>query len=179
MVFLQSEALVSVALKCYMLHAMDAEANQFTTSALTRVAGCEPVTLRSWRNRNGLFPTTVGKQGWNRFSLIDVCIARVVVLMTASAVSAGDAIWLAETYLRTPFKLAHSGDLEGDLSGIVAFAPKVGADAASIRPYVQTQDIPGVLQQFGGFVQLLDLNVIYAEVSAGLINGANLKKDGE
>ena len=147
---------------------MDAEAKQFTTSTLTRVAGCEAVNLRAWRNRNGLFPETAGKQGWNRFSLVDVCIARTVVLMTATGIAAGEAIWFAEMYLRTPFKLAHSKDLNGELSGIVAFASKGTSEAASFSLYVQTQDVVGTIAEFGGLVTLLDLNLIHAQVLGGL-----------
>lgn len=151
---------------------MSAEAKQFTTSVLTRVAGCEPVTLRAWRNRNGLFPETAGAQGWNRFSLIDICIARSVVLMTASGIAASEAIWFAESYLRTPFKLATTGDLEDDLSGIVAFAPRDLAEAASFRLYIEPDELTSVLSQFGGLVTLLDLNHIHAEVRKSLEAGS-------
>lgn len=155
---------------------MNPEAHQFTTSTLTRVAGCEPVTLRAWRNRNGLFPETAGKQGWNRFSLIDVCIARTVVLMTASAVTASEAIWFAETYLRTPFKLAHWGDLDGDLSGIVAFAPKGSAETATFRTFIKPEEVVSAIAQFGGLAIFLDLNSIHAQVLAGLEAAAEPQK---
>jgi len=161
---------------CYMCSAMNAEAKQFTTSTLTRVAGCEPVTLRAWRNRNGLFPETSGAKGWNRFSFVDVCIARTVVMMTAAGIAAGEAIWFAEMYLRTPFKLARRHRLDGDLSGIVAFAPKGVNDTASFRMFVQPQDLVEVIAQFGGLVTLLDLNLIHAHVLAGLEAGAEPPK---
>jgi len=147
---------------------METELPQFTTSILTRVAGCEAVTLRAWRNRNGLFPQTAGKQGWNRFSLVDVCIARTVVLMAASGIAAGEAIWFSEMYLRTPFRLAHSKSLDGDLSGIVAFAPKGVSETATFRLYVEPKDVLDTIAQFGGLVTLLDLNLIHAHVLAGL-----------
>lgn len=149
---------------------------QFTTSTLTRVAGCEAVTLRAWRNRNGLFPETAGKQGWNRFSLVDVCIARTVVLMTASGIAAGEAIWFAEMHLRTPFKLAHTNDLNGELSGIVAFAPKGKSETATFRLYVGPQDVVDTISEFGGLVTLLDLTLIHAQVLAGLGAGPELQK---
>jgi DNA-binding transcriptional MerR regulator len=72
----------------------------FTTSALVEAAGCTPGTFRAWRNRNGLFPETAGKQGWNRFSVVDVCITRVVVVMTRHGLPASAAIDFCEKYLR-------------------------------------------------------------------------------
>ncbi|MGU3538877.1 hypothetical protein [Methylobacterium sp. A54F] len=147
---------------------MNADAKQFTTATLTRVAVCEAVTLRAWRNRNGLFPETAGSQGWNRFSLIDICVARAVVLMTTSGIAASDAIWFAEGYLRTPFQLAASNDLSDDLSGIVAFAPKRAPENASFQLYVKPEDLSDTLARFGGLVTLLDLHLIHAQVRAGL-----------
>ncbi|POR40424.1 hypothetical protein [Methylobacterium sp. V23] len=155
---------------------MEPEAPEFATSILTRVAGCEAVTLRAWRNRNGLFPATMGKQGWNRFSLVDVCIARTVVMMTASGIAAGEAIWFAETYLRTPFRLAHTKDLDGDMSGIVAFAPKGTSETATFRLYVEPHDVAAAISEFGGLVTLLDINLIHAQVIAGLEATAEPKK---
>ncbi len=147
---------------------MDARNETCTTATLTAVAGCSTGTLRTWRHRNGLFPDTAGAHGWNRFSHIDVCIARTVVLMTAAGIAASEAVWFAETYLRTPFALARRRRLDGDLSGIVAFAPKGVADTASFRLYVKPEELGDALVQFGGLVTLLDLNLIHEHVRAGL-----------
>ena len=72
----------------------------FTTSSLVEAAGCSPITFRAWRNRNGLFPETAGKQGWNRFSVIDACVVRTIVVMTRHGLPASAAIAFCEKYLR-------------------------------------------------------------------------------
>jgi hypothetical protein len=75
----------------------------FTTSTLVEAADCSPITFRAWRNRNGLFPETAGKQGWHRFSAIDVCVVRTVVVMTRHGLPASAAIEFSNKYLRAFF----------------------------------------------------------------------------
>ncbi|GJD36779.1 hypothetical protein [Methylobacterium aerolatum] len=82
---------------------MDPLEKTFTTSTLTEIAGCTADTFRTWRNRNGLFPETAGKSGWKRFSLLDICLVRAVVLMTEQGILANHAVWLANTQLFADF----------------------------------------------------------------------------
>ncbi len=64
----------------------------FTTADVVAAAGCSPVTFRAWRNRNGLFPETKNREGWNRFSVADICTVRVVAVLTSKGVAAQFAI---------------------------------------------------------------------------------------
>ncbi|MGN7126311.1 MerR family transcriptional regulator [Methylorubrum thiocyanatum] len=89
----------------------------FTTSALTAAAGCEPMTFRTWRNRNGLFPETAGDRKWKRFTVVDVCIVRVIVAMTAHGLSASHAIPFAQDNLRGTFERLLTGDRDTCLVG--------------------------------------------------------------
>lgn len=59
------------------------------------VAGVLPVTLRAWRNKNGLLASPERK-GWNRFSVADLCVVRLVAKMTQSGFSAENAVEIAE-----------------------------------------------------------------------------------
>lgn len=83
---------------------MDPLDKSFTTSTLTQVAGCTADTLRTWRNRNGLFPATANTAGWKRFSLVDICTVRAVVLMTEHGVTANHAVWFANSQLQMDFE---------------------------------------------------------------------------
>lgn len=58
------------------------------------VAGVLPVTLRAWRNKNGLLASPERK-GWNRFSVADLCVVRLVAKMTQSGFSAENAVEIA------------------------------------------------------------------------------------
>lgn len=89
----------------------------FTTSALTAAAGCEPMTFRTWRNRNGLFPETAGDRKWKRFTVVDVCIVRAVAAMTAHGLGASHAINIAQDNLRFEFERLLAGERDTSLVG--------------------------------------------------------------
>ena len=63
---------------------MDSTAKRFTTSTLVAAAGCEVGTFHKWRVRNQLFPETQDAPGWNRFSIADVCVVRIIAVLTAA-----------------------------------------------------------------------------------------------
>jgi hypothetical protein len=64
----------------------------FFTSTLIHAAGCGSETFRAWRNRNGLFPETKGKTGWNKFSIIDMMVTSIVTELTKRGVMAQTAV---------------------------------------------------------------------------------------
>lgn len=74
---------------------MDSTEKKFTTSTLVAAAGCEVGTFQKWRSRNGLFPETLGGTGWSKFSIIDICLVRLIVILTEQGVSASAAVWFA------------------------------------------------------------------------------------
>jgi hypothetical protein len=86
---------------------VDAAEKRFNTSTLVAASGPEIGTFHKWRSRNGLFPETMGAQGWNKFSLIDICVVRIIVVLTAHKLSADLAVNLAQrvghTYLSSLF----------------------------------------------------------------------------
>lgn len=79
---------------------MDSFDKTYATSTLVAAAGCEAVTFRAWRNRNGLFPETKGGTKWNRFSVLDICVARTVTMLTAHGISAADAVWYSQEHCK-------------------------------------------------------------------------------
>lgn len=94
----------------------------FRSSVLCAVAGCKEVTLRAWRNRNGLFPETLGKAGCNRFSVLDICWARTVVVLTEHGLGADDAVRLVQAgFLPLRWDLERILEQGPDQSRIVGF----------------------------------------------------------
>ena len=65
------------------------------TSTVVTVAGCNAVTFRAWRNRNGLFPETRDATGWNAFSDADIAVVRIAVVLTDLGFDASSAVWAA------------------------------------------------------------------------------------
>ena len=62
---------------------MDPTEKRFTTSTLIAAADCEVGTFHKWRVRNQLFPETQDATGWNKFSIADVCVVRIIAVLTA------------------------------------------------------------------------------------------------
>jgi hypothetical protein len=84
---------------------------EFRTDAICAGAGCHAATLRAWRNQNGLMPHTeqppnlAGRRyRWTDYSLLDICVARLVVLLTEHGLRAQEAVDFADNdgraYLR-------------------------------------------------------------------------------
>ncbi|TXN26162.1 hypothetical protein FV232_26280 [Methylobacterium sp. WL30] len=149
---------------------MNELAKQYTTSVLTRAAGCSPVTFRAWRNRNGLFPETKDDQKWNRFSIIDICIVRAIVVITEFGVGAKEAIWSAEEFLRSAIKVAY---IPGPgMSAILGISRTKATEEVGFYPYLDVVDIRNILDESGGLLLLIDLQSIIAHVKANLPGGA-------
>lgn len=72
-----------------------------TPEWVCRVAGCNAVTLRAWRNRLGLFKPDPqwdirpGSRKWNRFSVVEACVVRLIAVMTEHGFPASEAVGLA------------------------------------------------------------------------------------
>ncbi|MFG1201725.1 MerR family transcriptional regulator [Xanthobacter aminoxidans] len=62
----------------------------YTASTACAVAEVPPSTLRAWRNNNGLLSGPAHK-GWNRFSIVDLCVIRLVSQLTKRGMQADDA----------------------------------------------------------------------------------------
>jgi len=124
---------------------MNVTDRKYLTSTLVAVAGCKAVTFRAWRNRNGLFPQTKDTGGWNHFSIVDMCVARSVVVMTEHGLPVDDAIWQADKWFRAYFKILLRGEkityLHGFLRGPtfetgepVAYADEDSGEVSSELP---------------------------------------------
>jgi hypothetical protein len=96
---------------------MNLEDRLFTSSALTAAAGCEPMTFRTWRNRNGLFSELAGDRKWKRFTIVEVCIVRAVAVMAAHGLAASYAIRFAQDDLRFQFEQLLTGERDTSLVG--------------------------------------------------------------
>lgn len=84
-----------------MSNLQDPIAKVLTPEWVCRVAGCNAVTLRAWRNRLGLFKpvredaNAPESKKWNRYSVLDACIVRLIVIMTEHGLPASEAVGLA------------------------------------------------------------------------------------
>jgi hypothetical protein len=113
---------------------MDPSAKRFTTSTLVAAAGCEIGTFHKWRSRNGLFPETIGAQGWNKFSIIDICIVRIIVVLTAHRLSADLAVDVAQRFGRSHMSAQFGPDADKNIRfvGLYAGDPNSDIDAAFV-----------------------------------------------
>jgi hypothetical protein len=76
---------------------MNIDEKKYLSSTATAVAGCKPVTFRAWRRRHDLFRSSDHEgEGWNRFSLLEVCILRLVVVLTKHAIPIRTALLIAQ-----------------------------------------------------------------------------------
>jgi hypothetical protein len=144
---------------------MDLHARQFTSSTLVKAAGCEQVTLRAWRNRNGLFPELGSGTGWHRFSFLDICIVRAVTLLTTSGIRVPDAVWFANTHLGIWFEDVLSE--REDVSSIIGFynGPVAGSDDHVFFVFLRPSDtIAEVVAKSASIITILDLEAITRHV---------------
>jgi hypothetical protein len=76
---------------------MDPGEKRFTTSTLVAAADCEIGTFHKWRSRNHLFPETLDSAGWNKFSFVDICVVRIIAVLTAvHRLSADRSVYVAQ-----------------------------------------------------------------------------------
>lgn len=144
---------------------------KFLTSTLVAAAGCKAVTFRAWRNRNGLFPETKDSGGWNRFSVVDICIVRAVVVMTEHGIPADDAIWHAEHIQRFAFPRILAGQAWTHLEGFFAGALRTPDDPPDwVEPRCTfigmgpDDPVGPLLKKTKGIVTIVDLHPIVDHV---------------
>jgi DNA-binding transcriptional MerR regulator len=79
----------------------DPLAKTIDTLTASAIAGVEPATLRSWRNRVGFFPETrqPGKIKHQFFSLLDVCKIRQVQVLTEHGLPVAHAVTFVQDHL--------------------------------------------------------------------------------
>ena len=75
------------------------------------------MTFRTWRNRNGLFSELSGDRKWKRFTVVEACIVRAVVVMTIQGLPASYAIRFAQDDLRFQFEQLLTGERDTSLVG--------------------------------------------------------------
>jgi len=172
---------------------MDWRERKHLTSTLVAVAGCKAVTFRAWRNRNGLFPETQEASGWNRFSVIDICVARAVVVMTEHGFPADEAVKEADKWYRLYFSDLLSGSdvfrwqgyVKGGLAendepttyvdtetGVVSTerpAHWTGKVASSFMSIGSDQTVADLMSRTKGLITVIDLRSIVAHVVAELV----------
>jgi hypothetical protein len=76
------------------------DSQTYLTSTICRIAGCKQATFHKWRSRNGLLapPKTadVRDLAWNRWTVLDICILRTVVVLVVHGLRADEAVWIAD-----------------------------------------------------------------------------------
>jgi hypothetical protein len=103
---------------------------RFLTSFLVVASGVNAATFHDWRGRLGLFPWSrnpgeKGGEGWNTFSILDVCIVRLIVVLTSNGISARDAVLYSQHECALIFK-SHLTRSAASLSSIVGFTRDKG-----------------------------------------------------
>ena len=173
---------------------MNLEDRTFTTSMLTAATGCEPMTFRTWRNRNGLFPEVAGGRKWKRFTVVDLCIVRAIVVTTAHGLAISNAVNFAQRHLRGPFERLLCGERHSDLVGFFAGGIKddsetVYAAEDGVVKIAKTKDRPEppfsfvfledhsslatTLANTKGIITILDLKALAQQVLDGLASIEN------
>lgn len=148
---------------------------KYQTSTLVAVAACKAVTFRAWRNRNGLFPQTKEGGGWNYFSIIDMCVARSVVVMTDHGIPADDAVWHADHIQRMKFEWILKGEASTHLEAFFPGGLRTQDDPADWKEprctfiSIGASDAVGpLLRKTKGIVTIIDLQTIVEHVLAEL-----------
>ncbi|TIN49202.1 MAG: hypothetical protein E5Y32_02445 [Mesorhizobium sp.] len=64
-------------------------------AALLKIAMVSNGTFTSWRKRNNLLPRPIEDRKWNYYSMAEICVARVMVVLVNNGVSADKSSTLA------------------------------------------------------------------------------------
>ena len=156
---------------------IDINLPQFHSPTLTEIAGCNSVTFRAWRLRNGLFSnqarTGTGKKSWNLFSVVDIAVARTVVELIRHGFTAEKAIDIAD----------FGGGIRAALSAILGgmeFSPYAAISASKdpgwkvvfLAPESSLGDFaPSGDAQYAAYT-IINLNFIATEVARKILAGA-------
>jgi DNA-binding transcriptional MerR regulator len=126
----------------------------FTSEMVADAAGCLQSTLRQWRNRNGLLNETVtGGKETKRYSVLDACVVRAVVLL-ARYMSASHAIWFVGGIVSKQIKRLLENK-PNTSSKIGFYLPESGGDPVfSSDPGDRAEDL---LANTEGVIVLVDL----------------------
>lgn len=152
----------------------DFEEEQFSLSEAAEAAGCPRATLDAWRNRLKLFKGTVtGTKEEKRLSLIDVCVARAVKMLTdtgidaKTGISAKDAVAaIDDTFVRAQFFMLLRGD-EGTSSVFGYHKGRDGKHRLQAH-FFAPDNFPAVLRETGGTLIVVDLAAVITHVRAAL-----------
>jgi hypothetical protein len=150
----------------------DIDLPQFTLHAVAEAVGCPRVTLSAWRNRHGMFAESGDdtKTAHKLFSMIDICVARAVLVLTLHGLDPPDAIWFADSHLRAIFGILLSGE---PFSSLVAFCKDDIKDDPRLSFFIfQRNDTFGdLIAKTNGIITVVDLAPIIKTVLAALKPG--------
>ena len=150
----------------------DIDAAQFTLGAMADAIGCPNITLSAWRTRHGLF-AEAGDDTNRRFKLfnvIDVCVARALLVATRHGLAVPDAVWLADQQLRPVFAILLQA--ETPFSSLVAFDVNDEAEGdeprLSVYFFRRNDDFGELIAKTTGVITVIDLMVVIRFVLAAL-----------
>jgi hypothetical protein len=155
---------------------LDVEEKLYTTATVCSAAGVKAVTFRAWRARNGLFPETLGGKKWNRFSFLDICVVRAVVVLIEHGLGAEDAISLAHGRQRPirldeRFREFFRGNVTCPVIGFSRGDPFEAPSLNSLGLWEfgnGSESIPALMNRTGGVLTLVDLRAVVDHVLNGL-----------
>ena len=148
---------------------MDPTHKRFTSSTLAEAAGCNQVTFRDWRRRLGLFPETrteqPGGEGWNQFSVLDICVVRFIVVLTSHGLPAADAV-LAADFCRRRVQDLLNGEAIGSYIGF--FRHPNSSIPLWINPADPEVTVSDFMSATVGAISIFDLRKIIHAVTSAL-----------
>ena len=141
--FVSQSAILWSVNNASVFQSMKSSDGAFTASALANAARCTTAALRSWRTRNALFPETAGAITWNRYTFLQVCLVRVLVVLIKHGISPADAIWFVrDGNLEIAVKAAID---DYGMSTLIEFGRSFGKEHPQFQLYVDPEETVGSL----------------------------------
>lgn len=151
---------------------MKTDTRRFPVSTLVAAVGCDLDTFQKWRSRNGLFPATRGKGGWNRYSVVDFFITRLVTVLTRIGIGASAAVEFA-MIPEVEFHFDQLLQLKPDALRFLACARRINGEAELAHKLIffgiqSDETIPEIMTE-GDVLMVIDLVSIVRHVYRGLM----------
>src|ERR1700687_3128821 len=94
------------------------EEKRFPMPVILRAAGLSRLSFAHMRNVKSFLSDTAGPRGKDRyFSVLDTALTISVVSLTRQGLGLSDALWIAETFLRSVFTTFLAGKRDWSLVG--------------------------------------------------------------
>ncbi|MEM1048102.1 MAG: hypothetical protein AAGL24_18270 [Pseudomonadota bacterium] len=132
------------------------------------VSGAKPVTGRAWRSNNGLFDEDRTEGKWQFFSVVDICVLRLVVVLTERGLSAQRACDVAMR-MCVKFRDMLESELMPPVLYLVSYGPNDTRDDIAVKFVDPEQiDAASIEGDLSGLQLAIRLDSIFMFVTSGL-----------